>query len=198
MSSRAAGEGPAFSLRMQQAVGKDLHALLCFARCRARVAFLCLSKEKVSKRKRFRPTRVAHGRSATRAPVARKRVSSPPSVAPGAVRRVHGLRGAFRQGVRVLSKNARRPAARPAGLIRETCRNQGPRQVRVRVNTNTNTNTNGCVRAAPRTWIGRGFVEEARNSAWLMRPPACLSGPAPGSTARSTAASGTRSPAARR
>jgi hypothetical protein len=76
--------------------------------------------------------RVAHGRSATRAPVARKQVSSPPSVAPGAAHRVHGLRGVFRQDVPVLTKNARRPAARPAGLIREARRNQEPRQIKIK------------------------------------------------------------------
>jgi len=50
-----------------------------------------------------------------------------PSVAPGATHRVRGFRGVFRQDIRVLSKNARRPAARPSGLIRATRRNQGPR-----------------------------------------------------------------------
>jgi hypothetical protein len=88
--------------------------------------------------------------------MARKRVSLPPSVAPGALRRVPGFRGFFRQDfghaaedrparsarafaaarasgaqtqplTHVLSKNARRPAARPLGLIRETRRDQGPR-----------------------------------------------------------------------
>jgi len=71
---------------------------------RERVTFLCLCKEKVTKRKHT------------------------PSVAPGAARRVHGFRGVFRQDIPVLSKNARRPAARPAGLIRESRRNQGPRR----------------------------------------------------------------------
>jgi hypothetical protein len=55
-----------------------------------------------------------------------------PSVAPGALRRVHGFRGVFRQDIRVLSKNARRPAARPLGLIRETRRDQGPRSIKTR------------------------------------------------------------------
>jgi hypothetical protein len=32
-----------------------------------------------------------------------------------------------------LSKNARRPAARPAGLIRESRRNQGPRQIKINI-----------------------------------------------------------------
>jgi hypothetical protein len=31
-----------------------------------------------------------------------------------------------------LSKNARRPAARPSGLIRESRRNQGPRQIKIK------------------------------------------------------------------
>jgi hypothetical protein len=31
-----------------------------------------------------------------------------------------------------LSKNARRPAARPSGLIRESRRNQGPRKIKIK------------------------------------------------------------------
>jgi hypothetical protein len=79
-----------------------------FARCRERVTFLCLCKESVTQRKHT------------------------PSAAPGAARRVHGFRGVFRQDILVLSKNARRPAARPAGLVRETRRVQGPRQIKTR------------------------------------------------------------------
>jgi hypothetical protein len=32
-----------------------------------------------------------------------------------------------------LSKNARRPAARPSGLIHESRRNQGPRQIKIKI-----------------------------------------------------------------
>jgi hypothetical protein len=44
-----------------------------------------------------------------------------------------GIRGVFRQYIPVLSKNARRPVARPAGLIRESRRNQGPRQIKIKI-----------------------------------------------------------------
>jgi hypothetical protein len=80
-----------------------------FARCRERATFLCLCKERVAQRKHT------------------------PSVAPGAARRVRGIRGVFRQDIPVLSKNARRPAARPSGLIRESRRNQGPRQIKINI-----------------------------------------------------------------
>jgi hypothetical protein len=81
---------------------------LGFARCRERATFLCLCKERVAQRKHT------------------------PSVAPGAARRVRGLRGVFRQYILVLSKNARLPVARPSGLIRESRRNQGPRQIKIK------------------------------------------------------------------
>jgi hypothetical protein len=48
------------------------------------------------------------------------------------MRRVRGFRGVFRQHIPVLSKNARRPAARPAGLIREPRRVQGPLQIKIK------------------------------------------------------------------
>jgi hypothetical protein len=66
----------------------------------ARVTFLCLCKEKSPK-------------------------ETQPSVTPGAGRRVRGPRGVFRRHVHVPSKNARRPAARPAGLIRKSRRSDG-------------------------------------------------------------------------
>jgi hypothetical protein len=87
---------------------KDFLSSLGFARCRERATFLCLCKERVAQRKHT------------------------PSVAPGAARRVRGIRGVFRQDIPVLSKNARRPAARPSGLIRESRRNQGPRQIKIK------------------------------------------------------------------
>jgi hypothetical protein len=43
-----------------------------------------------------------------------------------------GFAGFFDSTSLCWSKNARRPAARPAGLIRETRRNQGPRQIKIK------------------------------------------------------------------
>ena len=62
-----------------------------FARCRERVTFLCLCKEKVTKRKHT------------------------PSVAPGASRRVHGFRGVFRQHIRVLVEKRAASCRAPFG-----------------------------------------------------------------------------------
>jgi hypothetical protein len=43
-----------------------------------------------------------------------------------------GFAGFFDSTSLVLSKNARLPVARPAGLIRESRRNQGPRQIKIK------------------------------------------------------------------
>jgi hypothetical protein len=43
-----------------------------------------------------------------------------------------GFAGFFDSTSLCWSKNARRPAARPAGLIREARRNQGPRQIKIK------------------------------------------------------------------
>jgi hypothetical protein len=82
----------------------------CFARCRERVTFLCLCKEKVTKRKHT------------------------PSVAPGALRRVHGLRGVFSTAHPCAGRKTRGLLPRAlAGLIRDARRDQGPRQVNTSV-----------------------------------------------------------------
>jgi hypothetical protein len=43
-----------------------------------------------------------------------------------------GFAGFFDSTSLCWSKNARPPAARPAGLIRESRRNQGPRQIKIK------------------------------------------------------------------
>ena len=83
--------GTCFLSRNVQVSPGGISSLLCFARCRERVTFLCLCKEKVTKRKHT------------------------PSVAPGAERRVHGLRRVFRQHIRVLVEKRAASCRAPCG-----------------------------------------------------------------------------------
>jgi hypothetical protein len=111
LSSRAFGEGPAVD-RYESGDRQGFPLVPLFRSLPRASYFSFLVKRKVTKRKHT------------------------PSVAPGAARRVRVLRGVFRQYILVLSKNAiqehaRRPVARPSGLIRESRRNQGPRQIKI-------------------------------------------------------------------
>ncbi len=85
-----------------QSTRKDFPPVLCFARCRERATFLCLCTAPRAART-AQPARRASTAGASQERVAQRKHT--PSVAPGAMRRVHGLRGVFRQDVHVLSKH---------------------------------------------------------------------------------------------
>jgi hypothetical protein len=117
---RAAGEGSALSRspiprhpgECRDPAVKVLPLFSCFARCRERVTFLCLCTASLAART-AKPTRRASVAGASQEKITKRKHT--PSVAPDAARRVHGLRGVFRQHIHVLIEKRAASCRAPFG-----------------------------------------------------------------------------------